>query len=60
MSNDILITYKFPDGTPTDPLPHQQEFHLYTGWSKHHLLAGSLGTERPRLCAGSDPTECSV
>ena len=44
MNDDILVTYKFPDGTPTDPLPHQQEYHLYTGWSKHHLLAGSLGT----------------
>ena len=44
MNDDILVTYKYPDGTPTEPLPHQQEYHLYTGWSKHHLLAGSLGT----------------
>ena len=41
---DINISYRDEHGNPTEPLNHQEEYHLYTGWAKHHLMAGSLGT----------------
>jgi phage terminase large subunit len=41
---DVNISYRDGEGNATSPLPHQEEYHLYTGFCKHHLLAGSLGT----------------
>ena len=41
---NIYIGYTDEDGSPSEPLPHQEDYHLYTGHAKHHLMAGSLGT----------------
>jgi|TARA_R100000093_G_scaffold64269_1_gene35230 PBSX family phage terminase large subunit len=41
---NIYIGYTDEDGSPSEPLSHQEEYHLYTGYTKHHLMAGSLGT----------------
>ena len=41
---DVNISYRDGEGNITAPLDHQEEFHLFTGWSKHQVLAGSLGT----------------
>ena len=42
--SELYVGYTDESGNPTTPLAHQEEYHLYTGWAKHHLLAGSLGT----------------
>ena len=41
---EVNISYRDGEGNATSPLDHQEEYHLFTGWSKHQVLAGSLGT----------------
>lgn len=42
--SDIYVGYTNDDGSPSEPLPHQEDYHLYVGYTKHQLMAGSLGT----------------
>ena len=54
---NIYIGYTDEDGSPSEPLPHQEDYHLYTGHAKHHLMAGSLGTGKTCLLYTSDAAD---
>jgi len=57
---DIVVSYKDANGNSTEPLPHQEDYHLYTGWAKHHLLAGSLGTGKSEAMCMEAIHQCAT
>lgn len=57
---DIVVSYKDAEGNITEPLAHQEEYHLFTGWTKHHLMAGSLGTGKTEAMCIEAVQQCAT
>jgi len=58
-SVEVYCGYRDESGTPTEALDHQEEYHLYTGWAKHHLMAGSLGTGKTEAMCVEAVKQCA-
>ena len=58
-AENIYCGYTDEDNLPTNPLPHQEEYHLFTGHIKHHLLAGSLGTGKTEAMCVEAVKQCA-